>query len=219
MEIRWVKIFTWRANGDGIGLKKNTLVFKDFEGLNIVVFSFSLLYVTQLEDSFIRTQDDSMYVQGRGVRRVVFWNDVNGVPFLLTKVGESSMEDHDIVVEDCTVGALPCFTTVKATSPDQLNHFVRWCILEGGSHPALGGRCIKLTALRWCLKSYKLYMLLFIFLLHTFLLWCTPAPLLIAHSDSVSDRHSTCEVEAEVRVELDSHSGFLPSQLASLLHM
>ena len=44
-----------------------------------------------------------MYVQGRGVRRVVFWNDVNGVPFLLTKVGEPSMEDHDIVVEDCTV--------------------------------------------------------------------------------------------------------------------
>jgi len=81
VEIRWIKIFTWRANGDGIGLKRNTL----------------------LEDSFIRTQDDSMYVQGRGVRRVVFWNDVNGVPFLLTKVGESSMEDHDIVVEDCTV--------------------------------------------------------------------------------------------------------------------
>ena len=45
-----------------------------------------------------------MYVQGRGVRRVVFWNDVNGVPFLLTKVGEPGMEDHDIVVEDCTVG-------------------------------------------------------------------------------------------------------------------
>ena len=45
-----------------------------------------------------------MYVQGLGVRRVVFWNDVNGVPFLLTNVGEPGMEDHDIVVEDCTVG-------------------------------------------------------------------------------------------------------------------
>merc|ERR1711973_87903 len=44
-----------------------------------------------------------MYVQGRGVRRVVFWNDVNGVPFLLTKVGSDSMEDHDVTVEDCTV--------------------------------------------------------------------------------------------------------------------
>ena len=104
VQVRWIKIFTWRANGDGIGLKKNTLVFKDFEELKIVVFSFSLLFVAQLEDSFIRTQDDSMYVQGRGVRRVVFWNDVNGVPFLLTKVGEPGMEDHDIVVEDCTVG-------------------------------------------------------------------------------------------------------------------
>ena len=71
-------------------------------------FSFSQSFVAQLEDSFIRTQDDSMYVQGRGVRRVVFWNDVNGVPFLLTKVGEPSMEDHDIVVEDCTVGVPPC---------------------------------------------------------------------------------------------------------------
>jgi len=81
VDVLWVKIFTWRANGDGIGLKKNTL----------------------LEDSFIRTQDDSMYVQGRGVRRVVFWNDVNGVPFLLTKVGSDSLEDHDVTVEDCTV--------------------------------------------------------------------------------------------------------------------
>ena len=69
----------------------------------MVVFSFSQSFVAQLEDSFIRTQDDSMYVQGRGVRRVVFWNDVNGVPFLLTKVGEPGMEDHDLVVEDCTV--------------------------------------------------------------------------------------------------------------------
>ena len=46
-------------------------------------FCFSQSLVAQLEDSFIRTQDDSMYVQGRGVRRVVFWNDVNGVPFIL----------------------------------------------------------------------------------------------------------------------------------------
>ena len=51
---------------------------------------------------------------------MVFWNDVNGVPFLflrvilyffflvkvpflLTKVGSDSMEDHDVTVEDCTV--------------------------------------------------------------------------------------------------------------------
>ena len=28
--IRWVKIFTWRANGDGIGLGKHTLLEGDF---------------------------------------------------------------------------------------------------------------------------------------------------------------------------------------------
>ena len=27
--IRWVKIFTWRANGDGIGLDKHTLLEGD----------------------------------------------------------------------------------------------------------------------------------------------------------------------------------------------
>lgn len=47
-DIRWVKIFTWRANGDGINPFGNGLV----------------------EDCFIRTQDDSTYVSGRGIRRV-----------------------------------------------------------------------------------------------------------------------------------------------------
>jgi len=79
--IRWVKIFTWRANGDGIGLNKNTL----------------------LEDSFIRTQDDSSYVGGRGIHRVVYWNDANGSTFVMAKIGNDWFEDHDIVVEDCTV--------------------------------------------------------------------------------------------------------------------
>ena len=46
-DMRWMKIFTWRANGDGIGSHSNDLV----------------------EDCFIRTQDDSTYVTGRGMRR------------------------------------------------------------------------------------------------------------------------------------------------------
>ena len=50
-EVRWVKIFTWRANGDGINLFGNTLV----------------------EDCFIRTQDDSTIVNGHGIKRTVFW--------------------------------------------------------------------------------------------------------------------------------------------------
>ena len=46
---RWLKIFTWRANGDGINPFANGLI----------------------EDCFIRTQDDSTYVNGQGIRRVV----------------------------------------------------------------------------------------------------------------------------------------------------
>ena len=45
-DIRWVKIFTWRANGDGINPFNNALI----------------------EDCFIRTQDDSTYVNGRGIQ-------------------------------------------------------------------------------------------------------------------------------------------------------
>ena len=46
-EMRWLKIFTWRGNGDGIASHANDLV----------------------EDCFIRTQDDSLYVTGRAMRR------------------------------------------------------------------------------------------------------------------------------------------------------
>ena len=53
-----------------------------------------------IEDSFIRTQDDSVYVSGKGIRRVVFWNDANGSTFVLSSVGDF---DHPLVVEDCTV--------------------------------------------------------------------------------------------------------------------
>ena len=62
---RWVKIFTWRANGDGINPHNNNLI----------------------EDCFIRTQDDSTYVNGRGIRRVVYWQDGNGSTFVLTPLG------------------------------------------------------------------------------------------------------------------------------------
>ena len=75
-DIRWVKIFTWRANGDGINPFANGLV----------------------EDCFLRTQDDSIYVNGRGIRRVVFWNDHNGSTFVL-----SALPDRPLVVEDCDV--------------------------------------------------------------------------------------------------------------------
>jgi hypothetical protein len=53
---RWLKVFTWRANGDGITVKGNSY----------------------LEDCFIRAQDDGTYVRGLGIHRNVYWNDVNG---------------------------------------------------------------------------------------------------------------------------------------------
>lgn len=75
-DIRWVKIITWRPNGDGINPFGNALI----------------------EDCFIRTQDDSTYVLGRGIRRVVYWNDWNGSTFVL-----SGIPNRALVVEDCDV--------------------------------------------------------------------------------------------------------------------
>ena len=73
-DVRWVKIFTWRANGDGIDPCKNTLI----------------------EDCFIRTQDDSTYVNGRGIRRVVYWQDGNGSTFVLTPLGICSVRSQNV---------------------------------------------------------------------------------------------------------------------------
>ena len=78
---RWVKIFTWRANGDGINPFSNGLI----------------------EDCFIRTQDDSTYVSGHGIRRVLYWQDANGSTFVLSPLGGESLNSHPVVVEDCTV--------------------------------------------------------------------------------------------------------------------
>jgi len=78
-DTRWVKIFTWRANGDGINPFDNGLI----------------------EDCFIRTQDDSLYVNGRGIRRVVLWNDNNGSSFVLSAM--PNLSNRTLVVEDCDV--------------------------------------------------------------------------------------------------------------------
>lgn len=78
-EVKWTKIFTWRANGDGINPFGNTLI----------------------EDCFIRTQDDSLYVCGLGIRRTVLWNDANGSSFVLSSLPQ--LADRKLVVEDCDV--------------------------------------------------------------------------------------------------------------------
>lgn len=77
--VTWTKIFTWRANGDGINPFGNTLI----------------------EDCFIRTQDDSLYVNGLGIRRVVLWNDANGSSFVLSALHQ--LAGRQLVVEDCDV--------------------------------------------------------------------------------------------------------------------
>lgn len=77
--VTWTKIFTWRANGDGINPFGNTLI----------------------EDCFIRTQDDSLYVNGLGIRRTVLWNDANGSSFVLSALPQ--LADRQLVVEDCDV--------------------------------------------------------------------------------------------------------------------
>ena len=64
-DAKWVKIISWRANGDGFGLKGNAY----------------------MEDCSIRAGDDSTYVGGRGMKRVVIWNDSNGSAFVLSHIG------------------------------------------------------------------------------------------------------------------------------------
>jgi hypothetical protein len=78
-EVKWTKIFTWRANSDGINPFGNTLI----------------------EDCFLRTQDDSLYVNGPGIRRCVLWNDANGSSFVLSSVPQ--LADRQLIVEDCDV--------------------------------------------------------------------------------------------------------------------
>jgi hypothetical protein len=77
--VQWTKIFTWRANGDGINPFGNTLI----------------------EDCFLRTQDDSLYVNGLGIRRTVLWNDANGSSFVLSSIPK--LGGRTLVVEDCDV--------------------------------------------------------------------------------------------------------------------
>ena len=86
--VRWTKVITWRANGDGISPNGTGY----------------------LEDSFLRTQDDGTYIGGLGIRRNVYWHDVNGMPLRSSNMlqdttaiyGESFLgklfvEDNDVI--------------------------------------------------------------------------------------------------------------------------
>lgn len=72
----WMKIISWRANGDGLG-------------------GFALA-----EDCFIRTQDDCSYAKGPK-RRCTFWKDANAALFHLATIPENTAEP--IIIEDCDV--------------------------------------------------------------------------------------------------------------------
>lgn len=71
---KWVKVITWRGNGDGIG-------------------SCSLT-----EDCFIRTNDDCAYIKG-DKRRCIFWKDAGGAVFHMAGIPENT----PLVIEDCDV--------------------------------------------------------------------------------------------------------------------
>ncbi len=71
---KWLKVITWRCNGDGIGSAH------------------------EISDCFIRTQDDCTYVKGDR-KRCVFWTDVNGSVFVLAGIPT----ERPIVIEDCDV--------------------------------------------------------------------------------------------------------------------
>ncbi len=71
---RWVKVITWRANGDGIGA------------------------YAEAEDCFLRTADDASYCKGDR-RRLTFWKDVNAALFHMATIPTTKA----IVLEDCDV--------------------------------------------------------------------------------------------------------------------
>lgn len=71
---RWVKVLSWRTNGDGIG-------DADF-----------------LEDCFLRTADDCSYVKGTK-KRCCFWKDSNAAVFHFA----GTPVNTPIVIEDCDV--------------------------------------------------------------------------------------------------------------------
>ncbi|MCF8379239.1 MAG: hypothetical protein K9H49_06660 [Bacteroidales bacterium] len=70
--VRWAKVVSWRANGDGIGSAQVA------------------------EDCFIRTSDDCSYVKGDRIR-CTFWKDSNGAIFHMANIPD----DISIVIEDC----------------------------------------------------------------------------------------------------------------------
>jgi hypothetical protein len=82
--VRWVKVITWRANGDGITVHENAY----------------------LEDSFMRTQDDGTYAKALGIRRMVYWNDCNSHALRLSMITQMPQNHYDgraLYIEDIDI--------------------------------------------------------------------------------------------------------------------
>ena len=75
--VKWVKIISWRANGDGVG------------------------NADLVEDCFLRTADDCAYIKGNR-KRIVFWKDVNAAVFHMPNIPDVATS-FPIVIEDCDV--------------------------------------------------------------------------------------------------------------------
>ncbi|NJM46220.1 MAG: hypothetical protein HC860_08595 [Alkalinema sp. RU_4_3] len=76
--VRWVKTLNWRENSDGIDPGDNT----------------------KIENCFLRCQDDTIPTMGgRGIDRVVLWNDANGKSFITNVNGPR----RDLTISNCTV--------------------------------------------------------------------------------------------------------------------
>ena len=94
----WVKILTWRANGDGFGLQGNAYMEDCFIRANDV--SCQLLNVSI---GCLLIAQDASYVGGRGMKRIVLWNDSNGAAMVLSHLGSDSINSHEVEVQDTTV--------------------------------------------------------------------------------------------------------------------
>jgi hypothetical protein len=86
--IKWTKVIGWRVNSDGASIGGRVT----------------------MEDSFMRTQDDSHYIGGAmPLRRMVFWNDVNGQAFRADfatdriKPNDAPSFPKQIVIEDIDI--------------------------------------------------------------------------------------------------------------------
>ena len=75
--VTWLKIFTWRVNGDGGGCGVNN----------------------DVNNCFMRTQDDGLYVNGRRVSENVLWVDANGSQMRLSFLPNSAftVDNMDLI--------------------------------------------------------------------------------------------------------------------------